>query len=192
MQTKNFIHSISLTHTRESLVGSALARYHDASIKFNEDPEKLKYWDYILYSIDDGWAAKCEQQEDYISQSLDDTLCLELYTHSHNDTTKQGKLLYSKAKKLIIILNKPKKVLIFDFKTIKNLIFRLEQSGDLKLHDGRQDPKWKEKHDTAPTICAIVPIQECLLHDASARVIDFKDLNLPEFYEEKLNPKNYN
>jgi hypothetical protein len=190
METKAFNYSISLTHSRESLVGSALARLHNASIKFNEDPEKLKYWDYILYSIDEGWTAKCEQQEDYISKSLDDTLCVELYTH-HNDKKRQGKLLYSKAKKLIIILNKPKKVLIFDFKTIKNLILRMEQSGELQLHDGAKDPKWKEKHDTAPTICAIVPIQECLLHDATARVIDFKDLNLPEFYEEKLNPKNY-
>ena len=191
MQTKNFIHSIALTHSRESLVGSALARLHNASIKFNEDPDKLKYWDYILYSIDQGFAAKCEQQEDYISKGLDDTLCVELYTH-HNDKRRQGKLLYSKAKKLIIILNKPKKVLIFDFKTIKNLILRMEQSGELQLHDGAQDANWKMKHDTLPTICAIVPIQECLLHDATARVIDFKDLNLPDFYEEKLNPKNYN
>ena len=184
METKAFNYSISLTHSRESLVGSALARLHNASIKFNEDPDKLKYWDYILYSIDEGWAAKCEQQEDYISKSLDGTLCVELYSYinKNNNKKRQGKLLYSKAKKLIIILNKPKKVLIFDFKTIKNLILKLEQSGQLQIHDGAKDPNWKAKHDTAPTICAIVPIQECLLHDATARVIDFKDLNLPEFY----------
>ena len=82
MQTK--FHSFYSTNpSRESLVGSALARLHNASIKFNEDPEKLKYWDYILYSIDEGWAAKCEQQEIiYLKAYM--ILCALNFTH-HND-----------------------------------------------------------------------------------------------------------
>jgi hypothetical protein len=192
MNDKDFAYSIGLTHNRENLVASSLARYLNCSLKYNEDPDKLFYWDYILYSVDEGWAAKCEQQEDFYTTSLDGTLCLELYINNRNKKKKkQGKLLYSKAKKLIIILTKAKKVLIFSFKTIKDLILRMESAGTLEIHNGVDDPTWKERHDTLPTACAIVSIQECILHDPSSRVYTFSDLNLPDFYEKQFNPKNH-
>ena len=97
MNDKDFAYSIELTHNRENLVASSLARYLNCSLKYNEDPKKLLYWDYILYSVDEGWAAKCEQQEDFYTTSLDGTLCLELYIHGSNKR-KRNRVNYYTAK----------------------------------------------------------------------------------------------
>jgi hypothetical protein len=56
MDTMAFNQSIQLTHMRENLIGSALARYFNSSIHFIEDNERRSEYDFSLYNPIKGWA----------------------------------------------------------------------------------------------------------------------------------------
>jgi hypothetical protein len=104
MNTSTFRKSISLTSARENYIASAVARKFSASLCFNTSSD-LQKWDFVLYSIDNAWATSVEMQDDYFMQSEEDSLCIELLTHtdpSNPSITKAGKLNYTKAKRLSI------------------------------------------------------------------------------------------
>jgi hypothetical protein len=113
---------------------------------------------------------------------MDGTLIMELYTLQPDGTKKAGKLNYSKADKILFIINKIKKCLLIDLKVIKNYIIKKELSGDLKILE--PDTGWAERNDTLPAQCAILPIADLLLEDQSSKVYNFSELNLPENYDE--------
>jgi hypothetical protein len=113
---------------------------------------------------------------------MDGTLLMELYTLQKDGTKKAGKLNYSKADKILFIINKIKKCLLIDLKVIKNYIIKKELSGDLKIIE--PDAGWVDRNDTLPAQCAILPIQDLLLEDPANKVYNFNELNLPENYHE--------
>lgn len=192
METKAFNESIKLAKNRESIISSALARYFNASLCFIQDDERRSNYDFCLYSPLDGWASKVEMQDDYYAKDIDSTLCIELHTLDAKKK-KLGKLYYTKADKLLFVFNKFKKVLLLDVKILKNLIINLEENGLLKLHQPEDFQAWKSRHDSLPTSCAIIPIQECILADPKACVISFEKLNITDLYENlQFRRQNYN
>jgi len=185
MDTMAFNQSIQLTHMRENLIGSALARYFNSSIHFIEDNERRSEYDFSLYNPIKGWAFKFEAQDDYYTESMNGTLCIELFRYISQEKKKEAKLFYTKADKLVFILNRLKKLIIVDVKILKKLVADLESSRQLLINDPEDHEAWRDKHDTNPTACALVPIEEVLLADPKARVFDFDDLNLkPELYDQ--------
>jgi hypothetical protein len=182
MQEEAFKQTIILTSIRENLVASALARKGGCSLIFNEDPASRADYDYCLYKPETGFACRIDQQEDYFTTTMDGTLLMELYTLQKDGSKKAGKLNYSKADKILFIINKIKKCLLIDLKVIKNYIIKKELSGDLKILE--PDTGWAERNDTLPAQCAILPIADLLLEDQSSKVYNFSELNLPENYDE--------
>ena len=182
MQTLDFKRSVHLAHNREALIGSALARHFDSSLCFVEDSEKRRDYDFCLYSSRNGWASKIEMQDDYYITSMDQTLCVELFTMT-KEGKKQGKLYYTKADKLLFIINNLKKIILLDVKVIKDFIILLEETGQLNLYEPKDHQAWHDRHDTMPTSCALLPIQECLLQDPKSCVLSFEQLSISKHYD---------
>ncbi len=178
-----FNKSIHFTSLRENEMGSSLARYFDCCIHFNTQAERRAYYDYCLYNIEKGWLKSCEQTDDYFTDSMDGYLCLELYTIKNDNSKKLGKINYTKADKFIYVINNLKKVIIIDVFVLKNFIARLEASDSLKTIRPDDHQEWKDKHDTLPTICALLPIEETLLQDPKSRVIPFNELTISNYYD---------
>ena len=182
MEEKAFQETITLTTIRENLVASALARKGGCSLIFNEDPASRADYDYCLYKPQTGFAVRIDQQEDYFTTSMDGTLLMELYTLQKDGSKKTGKLNYTKADKILFVINKIKKIILIDLKVIKNYIIKKEFAGDLKILD--PDESWVKRNDTLPAQCAILPIQDLLLEDPTNKVYNFHELNLPKNYDE--------
>ena len=182
MQKEAFKETITLTTIRENLVASALARKGGCSLIFNQDPASRADYDYCLYKPQTGFAVRIDQQEDYFTTSMDGTLLMELYTLQTDGSKKTGKLNYSKADKILFVINKIKKVILIDLKVIKNYIIKKELSGDLKILE--PDAGWVQRNDTSPAQCAILPIQDLLLEDPTNKVYNFDELNLPKNYDQ--------
>ena len=66
---------------------------------------------------------------------------------------------------------------------LKIFIARLEASDSLKTIRPDDHQEWKDKHDTLPTICALLPIEETLLQDPKSRVIPFNELTISNYYD---------
>ena len=182
MEEKAFQETITLTTIRENLVASTLARKGGCSLIFNEDPDSRAGYDYCLYKPETGFACRIDQQEDYFTTTMDGTLLMELYTLQKDGTKKAGKLNYSKADKILFVINKIKKVILIDLKVIKNYIIKKEFAGDLKILD--PDESWVKRNDTLPAQCAILPIADLLLEDPANKVYNFSELNLPKNYDQ--------
>lgn len=192
METMDFKHSIMLTQTREAIIASSLARYYNCSLCFVQDDERRADYDFCLYSSTSGWASKVEMQDDYFITSMDQTLCLELFTFTKNGK-KKGKLNYTKANKLLFIINNLKKVILLDVKVLKDFVIHLEENGLLDVYEPSDHKAWIAKHDTMPTSCALLPIKETLLADPKSCVISFDELNIPNHYDQlQLNRKTNN
>ena len=185
MQTMDFKKSVELAHNREALIGSALARHFNSSICFIEDSEKRRDYDFCLYSSRNGWASKIEMQDDYYITSMDQTLCVELFSYTKKDSKQKihGKLYYTKADKLLFVLNNLKKIILLDVKVIKDFIILLEETGQLILYEPKDHKAWHDRHDTMPTSCALLPIQECLLQDPKSCVLSFEQLSISKHYD---------
>lgn len=187
----DFNRSIQLAETREAIIGSALGRYYNASICFISGQERLKEYDFCLYSANKGWAQKIEMQDDYYVTNMDQNLCFELYTHQKNGT-KDGKIYYTKATKICYVLNNLKKILLLDVKTLKEFIISLEHQNLLNVYQPADHEAWIAKHDTAPTASALLPIKETLLQDRTSRVLTFEQLNIPANYDQFRFQRNNN
>tara|TARA_Y100000588_G_scaffold65186_1_gene65021 strand:- start:874 stop:1434 length:561 start_codon:yes stop_codon:yes gene_type:complete len=181
-----FKNSTALTAQREGIMGAALARHFGCSLIFNEDPKRRQLYDYALFSPERGFALTCEHQDEYFTTTMAGQLCLELYTLAKNHK-KKGKLLYTTANRLIYVINNIKKVLIIDLSILKKMVVDLEAAGQLETYTPEDHDAWKEKHDTLPTTCALVPIEEVLIQAPQTSVITFEELNIPTSYE-KLRP----
>ena len=177
MENMAFKKSIQLTTHRENMMGSSLARFFDCNLCFNDDVEQRAFFDYTLYDIKKGWLKTIEQTDDYFTESLEGRLCLELYTLDKTNK-RLGKLHYSRADKFLFVLNKAKQIIILDRIILKNFIARLADTGDLLTTTPDDHQAWKAKHDTLPTTCALLPIDECLHQDPKSRVINFTELQL--------------
>jgi len=191
MNTLDFNQSIILTKCREAIIASALSRYWGCSLCFVGDDERRQDYDFCLYSADQGWASKIEMQDDYYVKSMDQSLCVELFRFT-KDGKKDGKLYYTKADKLLFIINKLKKVILLDIKVIKNFIIYLEENSLLEITEPKDHDAWIAKHDTRPTRCALLPIQETLLADPKSRVINFADLDIPSNHYDQFQFKREN
>ena len=186
MNTNTFRRSISLTSARENYIASAVARKFSASLCFNTSAD-LQKWDFVLYSIDDAWATSVEMQDDYFMQSEEDSLCVELLTHldsSNPSITKAGKLNYTKAKRLLYIINNLELVLSLNISKLRQLVSVLESVGELQTFTPHDFDAWQAKHDTLPTTCALLPMKDVLLNDPKASVFSFDDLQIPNHYKE--------
>ena len=191
MQTEDFKRSIQLAETRESIMGSALARHYKASLCFVDDSERRREYDYSLYSSQIGYLYRIEQQDDYFITDMDSTLCIELFTFT-KDGRKNGTLYYTKADKLCYVLNNLKKVILLDVKVLKQFIISLEHENLLQVFEPTDHDQWKQQHNTNPTSCAILPIRETLLHDPKSRVLSFQELNIPSNYGQLQFKRNNN
>lgn len=183
VKNEAFKQTIKTSSLREQIMGASLARYFDCDLHLNNDPQKLKHWDYVLYSVSKGWLKTCEQQDDYFISSDQDTLCFELLTHIDKETSKEGKLNYTKSDRLIYIINKLELALLLSVSKIRQLCVAYEDAGILQTTTPRDFDEWQKKHDSLPTTCALLPMQEVLLNDPKARVISFHELNIPNNYQ---------
>jgi len=171
-------------------MGSALARHYNCNLCFNQDPDQRAYYDYVLYDLEKGWLKTIEQTDDYFTKDLEGTLCLELFTFN-NGKTKQGKLNYSRANKFLFVLNQAKQIIILDRVILKNFVVRSEESCTLLTTTPDDLEEWKKKHDTLPTTCALLPIQECLHQDPNGRVIPFSELQLHHYEKLQFQQSHY-
>ena len=178
-----FKKTIKASSLREQIVASSLARFFDCDLHFNNDPKRLHYWDYTLYSINKGWLKTFEQQDDYFLSNHQQTLCFELLTHIDKETTKQGKLNYTKSEKLVYVLNNLEEVLLLSVEKIRQLCVAYEETGILETTTPKNFDEWYAKHDSLPTTCALLPMQEVLLNDPKSSVITFNELNIPNNYQ---------
>jgi len=176
VETNRFNRLIKTHHFREQIVASALARKFKANLCFNESKE-LDKWDYVLYNIDEAWATSCEQQQDNVCSSKDGKLCFELYTYNANGTKRLGKLNYTKAKLIIYIIPKLNLLLSLETKRIRELVALHESNGVLETYTPSNFKKWKQKHDTMPTECALLPYDQVVLA-AQRSVFTFNELNI--------------
>jgi len=186
MNTDTFRKSISLTSARENYIASAVARKFSASLCFNTSSD-LQKWDFVLYSIDDAWATSVEMQDDYFMQSEEDSLCIELLTHidlSNPSITKAGKLNYTKAKRLLYVINNMNLILSLKVSKLRQLVAVLESVGELQTYTPHDFDAWRATHDTNPTTCALLPMQDVLLNDPNASVFTFDELQIPHNYKQ--------
>ena len=178
---------------RETIVGAALARKWNATLSFNERGN-LQDYDYFLCNFASGRSIRIEQTDEYICPSLDDgSIFIELYTYTNQPgQKKEGKLYYSKSDKLLFVLNKTHQIIILDIKKIRELIINLEESNLLKIYDPADHSGWIQKHDSMPSVGAIVPVKDCMQADPSCCVFTFEELNINlQFYDQlKFNRKN--
>ena len=177
MEDIAFKQSMIKTQQREALVGSALARYFDCSIRFNES-EDLRKYDYILYSSEKGYCFRCEQQDDKVCKSTNGTLYFEQCTFNKDGTTKDGKLIYTKAQKFVYILNNLNQILILDVKLIRNLVSVYQNAGVLETTMPGDFEAWIKKHDTLPTQGVLLPYEDILLNDPKAKIFTYDQLSI--------------
>jgi hypothetical protein len=183
MENTAFHQSIKKTSVREQILGSALARHFDCSLQFNNNPNKLQFWDYTLYSIEQGWLKTMEQCDDYYAKNDTDNLCFELFTHIDNKNIKQGKLNYTKAKRFVYVLNNLSLVLLLSVDKIRQLCVTYESAGILETTTPNDFQQWRKDKDTLPTTCALLPMQEVLLNDPKSRVLNFHDISISNHYQ---------
>lgn len=184
MLDEDFKTSIQFAQTREAIISSALARFYEADLRFVSQ-KNCKDYDVCLYSSASGWASRLELQDDYYISSMDQNLLIELYTIDKDNLKHESKLFYSKADKLVYIINKLKKILLIDFKVLKDFVIKLDHLGQLQTYEPNDHQAWIAKHDSRPTVSALIPIEEILLQDPKSRVISFTDLNInPITYEQ--------
>jgi hypothetical protein len=178
-----FQHTIKMASIREQTMGSALARFYDCSLHFNNTPNKLHYWDYTLFSIENGWLKTMEQQEDNYAKSEDDNLCFEVLTHLDQENTKQGKLNYTKAKRFVYVLNNLSLVLLLSVERVRQLCVNYEDAGILQTTTPKDFQKWRKEKDTLPTTCCLLPMQEVLLNDPKAKALSFNEIGITNNYQ---------
>ena len=186
MEDLAFKKTIKNANLREQTIGSALARYYDCSIQFNNNPSKLQYWDYTLFNIDNGFLKTCEQCDDFYVKSDDGNLCFELCTHQSDKSTKKGKLWYTSAKRFIYILNNLELVLLLNVQKVREMCVNYESNGILQTTTPTDFNKWFREKDTQPTTCALLPMSEVLLNDDNAQQISFYDLNINNQHYQEL------
>jgi len=185
MQDLAFRHTIKNANQREQTIGSALARHYDCSVQFNNNPNRLQFWDYTLFNIEDGFLKTCEQCDDFYLKSDDGNLCFELCTFQSDGSTKQGKLWYTSAKRFIYILNNLELVLLLSVKKVREICVNYEDAGILQTTTPNDFDKWFREKDTQPTTCALLPLAEVLLNDPQAKQLSFHELHInPKHYQE--------
>jgi hypothetical protein len=168
---------------REHYIASALARKFNASLHFNTSDDLAK-WDFVLYSIEDAWATSVEMQDDYYMKTEDDSICLELLTHIDEHTSRNGKLNYTKAKRLLYVINNMNLILSLKVSKLRQLVAVLESVGELQTYTPHDFDAWRATHDTNPTTCALLPMQDVLLNDPNASVFTFDELQIPHNYKQ--------
>ena len=183
MENNAFKKTIKNANLREQTLGSALARYYDCSLHFNNNPQKLHYWDYTLYSIEQGWLKTMEQGDDYFASKDSDNLLFELTTHIDEQNTKQGKINYTKAEKFVYVLNNMEMILLLSVEKIRQLCVIYEDAGILKTTTPNDFKQWRKDKDTLPTTCALLPMQEVLLNDPKATTLTFNELGITQHYQ---------
>lgn len=176
MESKAFYKSIKKHNLKENYIGSALARKYKANLHFNTS-ENLSKWDYLLYSLEDGWACSIEQKEDNVCSSKEDNLCFELFTFNQDGSKRLGAINKTKAKYIIYVITKMKLVLSLDTKKVKDLIALHQSEGVLNTYVPNNFDAWRAKHDTAPTECALLPYDQVVLA-AQRSVFHYHDLNI--------------
>jgi hypothetical protein len=186
MEDLAFKHTIKNANIREQTIGSALARFYDCSIQFNNNPSKLQFWDYTLFNIDNGFLKTCEQCDDFYVKSDDGNLCFEICTFQSDKTTKKGKLWYTSAKRFVYILNNLELVLLLNVQKVRELCVNYESNGILQTTTPTDFNKWFREKDTNPTSCALLPMSEVLLNDDNAQKISFYDLNINNQHYQEL------
>ena len=175
METKLFQQKIFKAQQREALIGSALARHFDCSIRFNQS-NNLGKWDYTLYNSDHGWCYRIEQTDELTPYCKNGTIFLEQYIHQPDEQVK-GKFLYTRADRWVHVINPLEKVIIFDVKAIRQMIVAHESVGALKTTTP-DFTEWRKKHQSNPVSGIILEVEDILLQDPKAKEFSFYDLNI--------------
>ena len=175
METKLFQQKIFKAQQREALIGSALARHYDCSIRFNQSSD-LGRWDYTLYNSDQGYCHRLEQTDELTPHCKNGTIFLEQYIHQPDEQVK-GKFLYTRADRWVHVINPLEKVIIFDVKAIRQMIVAHESVGALKTTTP-DFTEWRKKHQSNPVSGIIVEVDDILLQDPKAKEFSFYDLNI--------------
>jgi len=81
------------------------------------------------------------------------------------------------------VLNNLEEVLLLSVEKIRQLCVAYEETGILETTTPKNFDEWYAKHDSLPTTCALLPMQEVLLNDPKSRVITFHELNIPNNYQ---------
>lgn len=176
METKLFQQKIFKAQQREALIGSALARMYNSSIRFNQS-DNLGKWDYTLYNSENGWCYRMEQTDENTSHCKNGTIFLEQYIYQPDEQVTKGKFLYTKADRWVHVLNPLEKVIVFDVKAIRQMIIAHESVGALRTTT--PDPEeWRKKHQSNPVTGVILEIEDIFLQDPKATEFTFYDLNI--------------
>jgi hypothetical protein len=179
-----FEKNLKFARERELIIGTKLSAFFNCSFSPGDEKTDPAHWDYILFSMHKGFLLTVEQKDDFYLQDARGTMLFELYTHISANKTKPGFINYTKAKRIIYVVNRLKQVILLDTKKLKNLIYKLENFGLLKTYTPYDVEKWRSKHGSLPTTSALIPYEEVLLNDSQARVLTFDELDIPQNYYE--------